>query len=160
IESIRRFDVETQRKVEDLNEVELTVLPVGEVPGEAMSAAAGQRGSRSETETDSSFLDALPAGSWGVLCELTELLDEAKAYLGRLDEAGGLFSVSSTMARLTQFPSVAIAAIAADGYDTTCHLRIESIERIRQGPRSEALAELESLVGRDEQVLIACHNEG
>ena len=63
------------------------------------------------------------------------------------------------MTRLTKFPSASIAAIAGDSYDTTCHLRIESIERFK-GPRTEALSELESLVGRDEQVLIACHNEG
>ncbi len=143
VESIRRFDAETQRKLEDLTEVELTVLKAG-------------GGSQAPTE---GFLDALPAETRVVLCEVSDLMDEAKAYLGRLDDARGLFSIPATMTRLTQFPSVTIAAIAGDSFDTTCHLRIESIERF-QGPRTEALSELESLVGRDEQVLIACHNEG
>jgi len=153
IESIRRFDAETQRKLAELTEVELTVL--GAVPREAngTSQPAGSSGA------GESFLDLLPEGTCVALCELTEMLDEAKAYLGRLDNARGLFSVPATMERLTQFPSVTIAAIAGESYDTTCHLRIESIERFR-GPKTEALAELESLLGRDEQVLIACHNEG
>jgi transcription-repair coupling factor (superfamily II helicase) len=142
VESIRRFDAETQRKLEDLSEVELTVLKAG--------------GGQNPTE---SFLDALPAESRVVLCELSDLMDEAKAYIGRLDDARGLFSLPATMTRLTQFPSVTVAAIAGDSFDTACHLRIESIERF-QGPRTEALSELETLVGRDEQVLIACHNEG
>ncbi len=157
VESIRRFDAETQRKLEDLSEVELTVLGAGSaVPRPADAEATGQAAVQPAGE---SFLETLPTESWVVLSELSELLDEAKAYLGRIDNARGLFSVAGTMARLTQFPSVAIAAIAGDSYDTTCHLRIESIERF-QGPRTEALSELESLVGRDEQVLIACHNEG
>jgi transcription-repair coupling factor (superfamily II helicase) len=143
VESIRRFDAETQRKLEDLTEVELTVL---------------QAGGSSQAPTES-FLDAVPAGTRVVLCEVADLMEEAKAYLGRLDDTRGLFSIPATMTRLTQFPSVTIAAIAGDSFDTTCHLRIESIERL-QGPRTEALSELESLVGRDEQVLIACHNEG
>jgi len=147
VESIRRFDAESQRKLEDLSEVELTVLGAA-TTGEGSAQPAGE-----------SFLEALPKGTCVVLCELSELLDEAKAYLGRIDDARGLFGVSVTMARLTQFPSVTLAAIAGDSFDTTCHLRIESIERF-QGPRTEALSELESLVGRDEQVLIACHNEG
>jgi transcription-repair coupling factor (superfamily II helicase) len=173
IESIRRFDVETQRKLEDLQQVELTILgaghgtPVSERPsppaplpeGEGRTGRAGQEARREKGAAGESFLNSLPAGSCVALCELGEILDEAKAYVARLDDARGLFSVPATMERLTQFPSVTIAAIAGDGYDTTCHLRIESVERLR-GLRSEALSELESLVGPDEQILIACHNEG
>jgi transcription-repair coupling factor (superfamily II helicase) len=159
VESIRRFDAETQRKLEDLSEVELTVLRAGAGSVNSLPAGSKGKGDPAAQPAGESFLEALPAGSWVVLSELNDLLDEAKAYLGRIDDARGLFSVAATMARLTQFPSVTIAAIAGDSYDTTCHLRIESIERL-QGPRTEALSELESLVGRDEQVLIACHNEG
>jgi transcription-repair coupling factor (superfamily II helicase) len=159
VESIRRFDAETQRKLEDLNEVELTVLRAGAGSVNPPPAGSKGNGDPAAQSAGESFLEALPQGSWVVLSELNDLLDEAKAYLGRIDDARGLFSVAATMARLTQFPSATIAAIAGDSYDTTCHLRIESIERL-QGPRTEALSELESLVGRDEQVLIACHNEG
>jgi transcription-repair coupling factor (superfamily II helicase) len=161
VESIRRFDAETQRKLEDLTEVELTVLGAGS--GAPRTGPTGdpssQKGDGTTQPAGESFLEALSAETCVVLTELADMSEEAKAYLGRLDNAKGLFSIPSTMSRLTQFPSVTIAAIAGDSYDTACHLRIESIERF-QGPRTEALSELEAIVGRDEQVLIACHNEG
>jgi transcription-repair coupling factor (superfamily II helicase) len=145
LESIRRFDVESQRKVEDLDEAPLTlVAPVN--PSD--SSAAGEQ-----------FVDALPAGSWIVLSELQELVSEGKNYLQRLDEPRGLFSVEATMARCTRHPTATIATISADSLETTCHLRIESIERF-VGPRTEVLEELAGVIDRDEQVLIACHNEG
>lgn len=156
VESIRRFDVETQRKLEDLADVELTILRAAS--SASLASETGANGTTSFAEGES-LIDALPATSFVALCELPDLLDEAKAYVDRLDDARGLFSVASTMARLTRFPSVTVAALAADSFDTTCHLRVESIERF-QGPRTEALAELEELAGGDEQVLIACHNEG
>ena len=43
--------------------------------------------------------------------------------------------------------------------ETTCHLQVESLERLA-GPKSEVLQELAGIVGRDESVVIACHNEG
>lgn len=63
------------------------------------------------------------------------------------------------IARLTDFANVTVAPIAADSFETSCHLQIESIERF-SGPKHEVLNELATVVGRDEQVLIACHNEG
>lgn len=159
VESIRRFDAETQRKLEDLTEVELTVLRARSGGSEAGKSSQKYAGAAPAEPEGESFLESISAESAVILCELGDLVEEAKAYLGRLDDVKGLFSVPATMTRLTKFPSASIAAIAGDSYDTTCHLRIESIERF-QGPRTEALSELEALVGRDEQVLIACHNEG
>ena len=52
-----------------------------------------------------------------------------------------------------------IAPIAADSFETSCHLQVESIERF-SGPKHEVLNELATVVGRDERVLIACHNDG
>ena len=101
----------------------------------------------------------LPVGSWIALIELPELVDEARQYRERLSDASGLSPFESVIARLTDFANVTIAPIAADSFETSCHLQIESIERFT-GPRHEVLQELASVIGRDEQVLIACHNEG
>ncbi|MBT6153425.1 MAG: transcription-repair coupling factor [Planctomycetaceae bacterium] len=145
LESIRRFDVESQLKVEDLEEAPLTlVAPVDASEG----VTAGEQ-----------FVDVLPSGSWIVLSELQDLVDEGKNYLHRLDEPRGLFSVEAAMSSCTKHPTVTVAAISADSLEKTCHLRIESIERFA-GPRNEVLEELAGVVGRDERVLIACHNEG
>jgi transcription-repair coupling factor (superfamily II helicase) len=159
VESIRRFDAETQRKLEELTEVELTIVGARKDPSTADSSPAGGKG-RSETQSaGESLIDSLPPGTWIALGELADIVEEGKTYLNRMENPRGLFSVAHTIDRLTKFPSLTIAAIAGDSYDTTCHLRVESIERFT-GPRTEALSELESVVGRDEQVLIACHNEG
>jgi transcription-repair coupling factor (superfamily II helicase) len=160
IESIRRFDAETQRKLEELTEVELTIVGArAEGSDDLLSSTPGGNGLRTGRAAEESLLDSLPPGTWIALGELADIVEEGKTYLTRMENPRGLFSVPHTMERLTKFPSVTIAAIAGDSFDTTCHLRVESIERFT-GPRTEALAELESVVGRDEQVLIACHNDG
>ncbi len=165
VESIRRFDAETQRKLEDLTEVELTIVGARKEPaadlGESAAEDKGLRNDRTANDraAEESLIDSLPAGTWIALGELADIVEEGKTYLMRMENPRGLFTVAHTLERLTKFPSLTVAAIAGDSYDTTCHLRVESIERF-SGPRTEALAELESVVGRDEQVLIACHNDG
>ena len=174
IESIRSFDVETQRKVEDLKEAKLTVLSPPEAGG-AQSRESSVQSNREErrsvpgvedsqlstlnSQPTTHFLDLLPSNTRVALVELPELVDEGKQYLARLDNPRGMYSVDSTLARCTERPSVTISALTADSLETTCHLQIESIERFT-GPKTEVLNELATIVGRDEQVLIACHNEG
>jgi transcription-repair coupling factor (superfamily II helicase) len=146
IDSLRLFSVETQRKVQDLREFRLTAIAPG-------------GNDRDSSLQEESFLDSLPAGSWIGLGELADLIDEGKRFLQRLENPRGLFSVDSTIARCTERPTVNISAISAASFETTAHLQIESIERFT-GPKNEVLQELGSVVQKDEQVLIACHNEG
>ncbi|HWL10305.1 MAG TPA: DEAD/DEAH box helicase, partial [Planctomicrobium sp.] len=146
IESLRYFSTETQRKVSDLKEVEVTAV----APGENAKASDAD---------EANFLDSLPSGSWVALTELRDVVDEGKRFLQRLDNPRGLFGVESTLARCTSFPSVSVAALNSGSFDTTAHLQIESIERFT-GPKTEVIQELASVLLRDEQVLIACHNVG
>lgn len=158
IESIRRFDVETQRKVDDLDEVAITlVAPAGEIDSGQADAAKSEDSPL--VSTGEHFVDSLPTNSWVAFVELQECIEEARNYLQRLDEPRGLYSVNATLARCTEFPSVTIAPLAADSVEISCHLQIESIERFT-GPKSEVVAELASIVDQDEQMLIACHNAG
>lgn len=149
IESIRSFDVETQRKTEDLDSCSFTLVEPIQV----------QENEQETAFTGTSFLDSLPQNSWVTFVELEDAVSEANHYLARLDDCRGLFSLQATLEHGTRFPSVTIAGIAADSYETSCHLQVQSIERF-SGPRSEVLLELASIVDREERVLIACHNEG
>src|SRR5690606_29563920 len=115
------------------------------------------RGPAESQSVGEHLMDSLPADAWVALPDLHELTEEGGNYLARLDEPRGLFSVSAALARCTDFPTVTVAAIAADSMETTCHLQIESIERF-SGPRHEALRELAAIVDKDEQVLLCCHN--
>ena len=108
--------------------------------------------------TGSHVLDSLPDTARVVLLELDEIVREGKSYLDRLADPKGLFSVESTLERCSRRGWLNVAPIVAGSYDTTCHLRVESIERFG-GPKTEAFKELERVVQQDETVLIACHNE-
>lgn len=146
IDSLRLFDVETQRKVADCKNVQLVAVAP---PDETNANILG----------NASFLDSLPSESWVALSELSDLVDEGRKYLQRLDNPRGLFSVDAAIAKCTKYPSVTIAALAEASFETTCHLQIESTERFT-GPKGEVIQELATIVGQDEQILIACHNEG
>ena len=160
IESIRCFDVETQRTVESLDEAALTLIaPVEIEEDESNQAPPTHTKDVVKRLSGEHFCDALPTGSWVSFVELVDLVEEGNHYLNRLDNPRGMYSVEATLARCTDFPSVSIAPLSADSYETSCHLQIESIERFT-GPKSEVLEELASVVDKDEHGLIACHNEG
>ncbi len=153
IESIRRFNAETQRKVADLNAVQICAVA-------ATSSAAGAAPRNGQAMPGAAHLvDLLPPGSWIVLGELDELRDEGRHYLERLDNPRGMYSVEATLEACVRFPTATIAALSGDSFETSCHLQIESIERF-QAPAAAVVGELAKVVGRDERVLIACHNEG
>jgi transcription-repair coupling factor (superfamily II helicase) len=143
IESIRPFDPETQRSLDKWDSVTLSCLPVldgGRLDGLGHVA------------------DYLPEGAWVALVEPNDLREEGRHYLARADDPRGLYSVESTLARLTKFPSATLATLAASSLETTCHLRVESIERF-SGELTKVKAELDAAAGLD-RVLIACHNQG
>lgn len=162
IESIRRFDATTQRKIEGLQEVGITVLAVpssrdeGEARDQASTASALRIG---DDSSGAHVVDWLPRGSWIVFVELPEMLDEGRHYLGRLDNPRGFYGVEATFKRCIDFPTVTIASISGESAETVCHLKTESVERF-DVPAPEVIGELAKVVGRDEQVLIACHNSG
>ncbi|WP_437186668.1 transcription-repair coupling factor [Planctomicrobium sp. SH668] len=147
IDSLRYFNVETQRKVQDLKAVTLTAIAAA--PDEDSTSRWG----------DSSFLESLPAKSWVVFSELSDVIEEGKRFLQRLESPRGLFGVDMTLGRCTEQPTVSVSALSAGSFETTAHLQIESIERFT-GPKTEVLLELAGVLQKDERVLIACHNQG
>lgn len=162
VESIRLFDVESQRKVKDLNEIAITIVSTGTSGGENAEAenkvAAEDHSNSPQFVLSSSAVDSLPSSSWIVFVQLAEIVGEGKRYLDRLADPRGLFSVDATLERCTKRPYVAVAPLLADTATPTCHLQVESIERFG-GPKNEALQELAKVIRQDESVLIACHNE-
>jgi len=145
IDSLRYFDVETQRKVEERREIPITAIsPPPENSSPGWGAAC--------------LLDSLPKECWVVLSELQDVVEEGKRYLQRLENPRGLFGVDATMARCTEHPTVSISALSSGSFETTAHLQIESIERFT-GPKTEVIQELAGILLQDEHVLIACHNE-
>jgi transcription-repair coupling factor (superfamily II helicase) len=169
IESLRRFDAGTQRRTEELREVHLTLVGEPEsLDNESDSAASpdsaaalAERRSRLEIlrggQGEHSFLDILPEGSWVVLHELADLVEEGKRYLDRLGNPRGFFSVPALLSRVDRFPGATLSALG--GGDGEIRLSVESIERF-QSPHDRLVEELQQVTARDEHVLIACHNAG
>ena len=140
VESIRPFDPETQRSSDRWESVTITSIPAYDGDLSKMGHVA----------------DLFPEGTWVALVEPNDLREEGRHYLGRTDDPKGLYTVDSTFSRLIKRPSITLSTIAAQSLETTCHLRVESIERF-SGELTKVKAELDSASAGD-HVLIACHN--
>ncbi|MGO9920349.1 MAG: transcription-repair coupling factor [Isosphaeraceae bacterium] len=141
VESIRPFDVESQRSLDRWTSVTITApLGLEETDLSAWGHAA----------------NFFPAGTWVSLLEPTDLREEGRQFLARLDDKRGLYSVERCFERLIRLPTIAISSLSADSLEATCHLRIESIERF-SGDLVRVKDELDSAAA-GENVLLACHN--
>ncbi len=158
VESIRTFDVENQRRLADLDEIALTATKPVKPPEKAEPGDSLRPHSAIASATES-LLDSLPQNTIVVFSDLAQAVSEGKLYLQRLSNPIGMFSVDATLARLTDFPSVTIDALGADSYETSCHLKIESVERFSSTGR-DVLADLAESLGPNERVLLSCHNDG
>ncbi len=135
IDSIRSFDVATQRSHESLAEVALTVPDP-------------------EARVRAHFTTHLPEGSWVVVLEPSDMEEEARYYHERQESADRLHSTKTTLGELYKFPSVVAAGIPSSTYETTCHLGFESVERF-SGDLAKVRDELQSVAG-GERVLLVC----
>ncbi len=143
VESIRRFEVATQRSLATLDEIDVTIV----LPDD------------SDREH---FANYLPPNSWFYLVEPVDIEEEGRRYLERLERPQDFHSVSSTMRQFTRFASITAASVASGSFETTCHLGIESVERF-SGDIAKVREELDSSMsapGSDGQdVLIVCQTE-
>jgi len=164
IESIRSFDVESQRRLNDLPGFSLTAtLPVASAvsPDAATADSAEKRPIRNSNpvaDPGAHLIDFLQSHTLVVLKDMSQTISEGRLYLQRLASPVGFFGVDATMSRLIEFPSVTIDVLGADSYETSCRLSIEALERL-SGSRHDALAELSELLGPEDKVLLCCHNE-
>ncbi|WP_428308914.1 transcription-repair coupling factor [Lacipirellula sp.] len=124
VESIRTFDVATQRSLASLPTADVTVLTA-------------------DVKLRTHYASYLPEGSWFMLVEPTDLDEEGKHYHRRLEHPEEYFATSVAMAELLKFPSVTAAGVPAGSYETTAHLQFESVEQF-SGDVARVRGELES----------------
>jgi transcription-repair coupling factor (superfamily II helicase) len=135
VESLRRFEVSSQRSLARLDEIEITVLDRGTAPLGHLA-------------------DYLPPRSWFFLLEPQELWQEGEQYLKRQEEPRGLHDMKAVMERVARFPSVSAAAMAASPLETTCRLQVESVERL-SGDIGKVREELDA-AGAGQNVYVIC----
>jgi transcription-repair coupling factor (superfamily II helicase) len=138
VESIRRFDVATQRSLEKLQEIEIT----------AVKPVPSDRGH---------FSDYLPASSLIMMVEPDRVDEEGRQFLTRLQRPEACHSVPEVVRRLGQFPMLSAAGLARGGVGPCCHLAIESIERF-SGEIDRVRGELDR-VAEDHTVFVVSQTE-
>ena len=89
IESIRPFDVESQRSLDRWNSVTLT-------------AAVGL--DEADITGFGHCVDYFPEGTWVALIEPSDLREEGRHYLERLEDKRGMYSVEASFERLIRLP--------------------------------------------------------
>jgi len=142
IESIRRFEVATQRSLESLDEIDVTLL------------------ARDANDREH-FAGYLPEGSWFYVIEPVDVDEEARRYIERLERPQDVHSLSATHRQITRFASVTASSISAGSLETTCHLGIETVERF-SGDIAKVRDELDAAMGSSEggqDVYIVCQTE-
>ncbi|MEM6328714.1 MAG: transcription-repair coupling factor [Planctomycetota bacterium] len=110
VESIRLFDVATQRSAGTLRSIDVTML----------NPSAADR---------AHFTAYLPGGAWFLLVEPADLAEEGRFYLERADRPRAMHTVKTTLAEVYKFPSVTAAGVPAGSMEETAHLGFESVER-------------------------------
>ena len=135
VESIRSFDVATQRSLTSLRAVDVTVL---------------QPNKTNRTH----FTSYLPKTSWFLLVEPNELQEEGRYYHQRLENPQDFFATNLTLQEIYKFPSVTASGVPAGSYETTAHLQFESIERF-SGDVHRVRAELDTAAAGQQVYLVA-----
>jgi transcription-repair coupling factor (superfamily II helicase) len=138
VESIRSFEVASQRSTGSLDHLDITVLK------------------RSKEHRDY-FTSYLPEQSWFLIVEPSELQEEARHYRQRAERPQDLHDTDDVLGQVYRFPSVTAAAVSAGSMETTCQLKIESVERF-SGDIGKVREELDT-AGLGNEVFVVCQTE-
>ena len=138
IESMRLFDVRTQRSIETRSQLELTSIRV---------FYQGQ----------DHLASYLPNGSCATLVELGELDRQAREYIGRATDFQQCHGVEQVLATLMKFGHLVVSGLATGTLEHDVTLAIESVERF-QGDVDSISLQVEQ-IGNDHNLVIVCPTE-
>ncbi|MBP90405.1 MAG: transcription-repair coupling factor [Planctomycetaceae bacterium] len=139
IESIRRFEVSTQRSLETLTEIELTVL-------------------QPTASRDDYLTDFLSENTWFVLFEPEQIEERGKHYLSRLEHVDDYHSITSVLREIGKFPTAIASTLARGATGSICRLEVESVDRF-SGEVAKVRHELETAAA-DCDVFVVTSTEG
>jgi len=138
VESIRQIDIETQRSVESLQQVDITAL-------------------KHTREHQGSFVDYLPDDTVFLLIESDKAKQTADDYCLRVEDSRDAFTYVQTMKRLTPFRKVSLAGIASGSFDITSSMNFESVEQFSGDP-DRVRGELD-VAGQHLDITVVCDTE-
>jgi transcription-repair coupling factor (superfamily II helicase) len=141
IESIRAFDVGTQRSVDSLKRIEISAVPGGAADGETCS-----------------FLRYLPANSLVILAEPLESIELGRLVLERLDDHTGLYSPESVIRQSEEFGRLHIQRFGAGLAGPTLHMRVNLLGGFSR-VTNEAIDELLKMT-QEANTIVYCDSPG
>ncbi|MDR1480129.1 MAG: transcription-repair coupling factor [Planctomycetaceae bacterium] len=114
VESIRQFDITTQRSLNPIEQIDFTWISPAKSTGAVL-------------------LDYLPDKLPIVVCELSELVRQGEIYFERAENQKILPSVSDLLKRILKHPSVSISALIEGESEHHIRLPVMSVERFCGG---------------------------
>ncbi|MBA61913.1 MAG: transcription-repair coupling factor [Planctomycetaceae bacterium] len=135
LESIRRFDVRTQRSIESLTRIELTSI-------------------QSYYRGEDHLANYLPQGSSVTIAEMADLDIQAREYLKLASDFQRCHQIGEVIQSLTEGGYVLLSALAVGELQHDLKLAFESVDRFSGDVDSIAL-QVER-IGNDRQVVIVC----
>jgi len=138
IESIRRFDIGTQRSLGSLEAVELTMIDAGSTSRDDLTGY-------------------LPPQTWFLLLELMDIEEQGRQFVARQEQPQAVHHVADVLQRIYRFATATAAGVSGGSYETTCHLKIESVERF-SGDIRKVRDELDA-AGAGHDVYVVVQNE-
>ncbi len=148
LESIRQFDVSTQRSMRELPGIRIASPKPLFVNAEAAT-----------DERTTSFLSYLPADTLVAFDEPIEIQELGRTFLDRLGRPVGMFPVEAVFRRANDLTPLHLVRFGgAGGSADTFRFDVQSVQRF-EAKATEAVAELCRLA-REQEVIVYCDNAG
>ncbi len=156
IESIRQFDVASQRSLQRLDGIEVTALGQFKVQSSKFKVDTGSKNLELGTLNfqPAHLADYLPRNSWFLIHEPDRIAEEGRNYLQKVERHEEFHSVASVLAQMSRFAVATLGNILQGTAGAACHLPIESVERF-SGDIGRVRDELDQLGEGQEVYLVA-----
>ncbi|MBM4032025.1 MAG: transcription-repair coupling factor [Planctomycetes bacterium] len=146
VESVRTFDIESQRSEMQLEGCEIVALT-----GRQVAQAAGV--------ASRSLADFLPQGAWVCLHEPLEVQQRAEQAAAQLGQAEGLLAFDSLFASLSRFPMLQTYSLYTGGEEGAESFDVHSTQGF-DGQLAGICAEFDRLARANDPVVVYCANVG
>ena len=156
VESIRRFDVSTQRSGRPLEAAQIASAGTGYAQGSARRRDRWREHTGVAAPAITSFFEYLPANTLIAFEEPTEVQEIGRTLWARLGEPRGMMPVEDLFRRTSSFAQLLLYGLAAGG-DQRFGFAVQSLARF-EVKTSDALRELAELTAQRD-VLLYCDNQ-
>ncbi|MDR4507819.1 MAG: transcription-repair coupling factor [Candidatus Brocadiaceae bacterium] len=146
IESIRKFNLETQLSEEDLEVCRI------------LSVCTIQKNITMYTDTGKiSLIDYLHGKTWIVMKELVNIESRAKKFLDTIDDETRFLSFQSLLKKMTSFPHITLSKLPVASNKHGYAFQVKSVDNFpRQVPA--IMQELKSVIESNTNTIVFCNN--